>query len=256
MKKLFRTIFCLILLVVLAACSQTKKQSEVASSSSSQEKTSQSSSKVSTTEATSQESSSSESQASSSNTDIEVSDAHYNGSCYYVDGKYGPVIIVNKKHPISSSYAPGDDSQALVAFQELVSAMRAKGFGISDSYSGFRSYETQTNLYNNYVASDGQTNADRYSARPGYSEHQTGLAFDLIDSSGNLLEESDAVAWLADNAHKYGFVVRYLKNKESVTGYMAETWHVRYIGEEATDIYNSGLTLEEYYHVDGGDYQS
>lgn len=177
-----------------------------------------------------------------------------NGAYFSVSGKYGPVIIVNKKYPLSPDYAPGEDPQALSAFWELILAMQDQGFAISDAYSGFRSYEHQASLYQNYVNRDGQAAADRYSARPGHSEHQTGLAFDLLDSDGQLLEEPVASAWLANNAHHYGFVVRYLPGKEDVTGYMAESWHVRYIGPEAKDIYQSGLTLEEYYGVPGGDY--
>ena len=96
--------------------------------------------------------------------------------------------------------------------------------------------------------------ADLVSARPGYSEHQTGLAFDLIDSSGNLVEEAGASQWLLDNAYKYGFVVRYPVGKEASTGYVPESWHLRYVGKEAKEISESGLTLEEYYHFTGGNY--
>ncbi|HFI0148027.1 TPA: LD-carboxypeptidase LdcB/DacB [Streptococcus suis] len=192
---------------------------------------------------------------SSSTSTSTNTNASYNGSYYSVQGKYGEVIIANKKHPLSADYAPGEDSQALAAFQNLIADMQAKGFDVSNNYSGFRSYETQANLYQSYVDQDGQAAADTYSARPGYSEHQTGLAFDLMDSAGNLLEEPTASQWLAENAHHYGFIVRYLPGKENSTGYMAESWHVRYIGQEATDIYNSGLTLEEYFGVPGGGYE-
>lgn len=180
--------------------------------------------------------------------------ATFNGSYYAVQGKYGEVMIVNKKHGLSADYGYGENPEALAAFQELLTEMQGQGFEISDAYSGFRSYDTQAELYQNYVAADGQAEADRYSARPGYSEHQTGLAFDVIDSSGNLLEEPVASQWLLDHAHQYGFVVRYLAGKEDVTGYMPEPWHLRYIGAEATDIAQSGLTLEEYYGVPGGGY--
>ncbi|HFI0107816.1 TPA: LD-carboxypeptidase LdcB/DacB [Streptococcus suis] len=192
---------------------------------------------------------------SSSTSTSTNTNASYNGSYYSVQGKFGEVIIANKKHPLSADYAPGEDPQALAAFQNLIADMQAKGFDVSNNYSGFRSYETQANLYQSYVDQDGQAAADTYSARPGYSEHQTGLAFDLLDSSGNLLEEPTASQWLAENAHHYGFIVRYLPGKENSTGYMAESWHVRYIGQEATDIYNSGLTLEEYFGVPGGGYE-
>lgn len=198
--------------------------------------------------------SSSESETAASSEPETSSPANQQGPYFSVPGKYGPVLIVNKKHGLDPSYAPGEDPQAAAAFWELVAAMRAQGFDISDAYSGFRSYDYQASLYQNYVAQDGQANADRYSARPGHSEHQTGLAFDLMDSAGQLLEEPVASTWLANNAHHYGFVVRYLPGKEHITGYMAESWHVRYIGPEAKDIYQSGLTLEEYYGVPGGDY--
>lgn len=240
----------LLALIVLTACSGKKSENAKRSTEDSQEITSLSQATVSQTEEGGSEEASSTSQS-----DAEPSkDASFNGSYYSVQGKYGPIIIVNKKHPLVASYAPGEDPTAQAAFVQLRSAMQAAGFAVSDHYSGFRSYETQEGLYNSYVARDGQANADRYSARPGYSEHQTGLAFDLLDSAGNLLEEPNAVNWLAQHAHEYGFVVRYIAGKESVTGYMPETWHIRYIGQEASDIYKSGLTLEEYFGIAGGDY--
>ncbi|NQL66014.1 YSIRK-type signal peptide-containing protein [Streptococcus suis] len=179
----------------------------------------------------------------------------FNGQYYSVDGKYGPVIIVNKQHGLASTYNPGENPTARNAYQNLRNDMIRQGFNVGKAYSGFRSYETQQTLYLNYVQRDGQAAADRYSARPGHSEHQTGLAFDLTDASGALLTNSRAEQWLKDNAHKYGFVVRYLPGKEAVTGYMSEPWHLRYVGKEAKDIYQSGLTLEEYYDIPGGDYQ-
>ena len=92
--------------------------------------------------------------------------------------------------------------------------MQEAGFPISDHYSGFRSYETQNKLYQDYVNQDGKEAADRYSARPGYSEHQTGLAFDVIGTDGDLVTEEKAAQWLLDHAADYGFVVRYLKVKK------------------------------------------
>ena len=111
-----------------------------------------------------------------------------------------------------------------------------QGLNVGRSYSGFRSYDYQKTLYDNYVSRDGQAAADRYSARPGFSEHQTGLVFDLTDKSGNLLEDSRASQWLKDNAHNYGFIVRFQAGKEASTGYMPEAWHIRYVGKEAKDI--------------------
>ena len=177
-----------------------------------------------------------------------------NGSYYSIKGKYDDIIIANKKYPLSPSYNPGEDATAKAAFVRLRNDMINQGFNVGHAYSGFRSYDTQKTLYQNYANRDGYAAADRYSARAGYSEHQTGLAYDLTDRSGNLLEDKTATDWLNNNAYKYGFVVRYQPGKESVTGYMPEAWHIRYIGKEAKEVYESGKSLEEYFDFDGGDY--
>ena len=177
-----------------------------------------------------------------------------NGSYYSVRGKYDDIIIVNKKHGLSKDYNPGENPTAKAAFVRLRDDMINQGLNVGRSYSGFRSYDYQKTLYDNYVSRDGQAAADRYSARPGYSEHQTGLVFDLTDKSGNLLEDSRASQWLKDNAHNYGFIVRFQAGKEASTGYMPEAWHIRYVGKEAKDIHDSGLSLEEYFGIQGGDY--
>jgi len=118
--------------------------------------------------------------------------------------------------------------------------------------SGFRSYNTQVNVYNKWISLDGKEIADTYSARPGHSEHQTGLALDLnlID---NKFEETPEFAWLNDNCYKYGFILRYPKEKQHITGYIYEPWHYRYVGSElAKKLYNNGnwITLEEYFGID------
>ena len=177
-----------------------------------------------------------------------------NGSYYSIKGKYDDIIIANKKYPLSPSYNPGEDATAKAAFVRLRNDMINQGFNVGHAYSGFRSYDTQKTLYQNYANRDGYAAADRYSARAGYSEHQTGLVYDLTDRSGNLLEDKTATDWLNNNAYKYGFVVRYQPGKESVTGYMPEAWHIRYIGKEAKEVYESGKSLEEYFGFDGGDY--
>lgn len=176
------------------------------------------------------------------------------GDYYSVQGKYDEIVIANKHYPLSKDYNPGENPTAKAELLKLIAAMQEAGFPISDHYSGFRSYETQTQLYQDYVNKDGKAEADRYSARPGYSEHQTGLAFDLIGTDGDLVTEEKAAQWLLDHAADYGFVVRYLKGKEKETGYMAEEWHLRYVGKEAKEIAASGLSLEEYYGFEGGDY--
>ena len=176
------------------------------------------------------------------------------GLYYSVQGKYDEILVVNKHYPLSKDYNPGENPTAKAAFLKLIAQMQKEGYAVSNNYSGFRSYGTQAQLYQSYVNREGQAAADRYSARPGYSEHQTGLAFDVIGTNGHLVEDESAAQWLLDHAADYGFVVRYLKGKESVTGYMHEEWHLRYVGKEAKEIAASGLTLEEYYGFDGGDY--
>ena len=114
--------------------------------------------------------------------------------------------------------------------------------------SGYRPYVLQEKLYNNYVSRDGKAEADRYSARPGYSEHQTGLCFDINNPSKSFNGTEEA-KWINDNAYRYGYILRYPKGKESETGYMYESWHVRYVGKElAEKLYNNGdwITLEDY----------
>ena len=159
---------------------------------------------------------------------------------YYVNG----ILLVNKKHALPRTFG-GYNEEANQALAKLQTAASLEGYDLP-TLSAYRSYDYQAGLYNDYVARDGKEAADRYSAQPGKSEHQTGLAFDigqLDDSFG----ETPAGKWLAQHAHEYGFIIRYPKGKEHITGYMYEPWHVRYLGiDTATSVYQSGLTLEEY----------
>lgn len=168
----------------------------------------------------------------------------------YVKG----ILIVNKKHGLPSTYNPGENPEALTAFRRMQRDMQARGLPIGNAYSGFRSYNTQSRLYNGYVAQDGQTQADTYSARPGYSEHQTGLAFDLISTNGQLVQDQASSRWIVSHCAEYGFILRYPSGKENITGYRHETWHVRYVGNIATQIMSQNLTLEEYLDISGGNY--
>ncbi|CMY56484.1 LD-carboxypeptidase LdcB/DacB [Streptococcus pneumoniae] len=236
MKKRY-VILSGLLALTLAACSQEKTKVEENT-----QKTEQSSQPEGTVGSKSQ---------ASSQKKAEVSNK---GSYYSIQGKYDEIILANKRYPLSKDYNPGENPTAKAELLKLIAAMQAEGYPISDQYSGFRSYETQAKLYQDYVNQDGKEAADRYSARPGYSEHQTGLAFDLIGTDGDLVTEEKAAQWLLDHAADYGFVVRYLKGKEKETGYMAEEWHLRYVGKEAKEIAASGLSLEEYYGFEGGDY--
>lgn len=161
------------------------------------------------------------------------------------------VLIANKTYSLPSDYGTGLTSTTKNAFDKMNADAKSLGLNLWIA-SGYRSYATQKRLYNNYVSSDGKEAADTYSARPGYSEHQTGLAFDL-----NSVEESfantDEGKWVKDNCYRYGLIIRYPKGKESVTGYIYEPWHLRYVGVElATKLYNDGnwITLEEYFGID------
>ena len=159
----------------------------------------------------------------------------------YIDG----ILIANKTYPLPSTYNPGVDPQANTALQEMFNAAKTDGLNLFVK-SGFRSFSTQKSLYNNYVKRDGKAAADRYSARPGHSEHQTGLAFDINKSNSSFAGTPEA-NWLAENCYKYGFIIRYPEGKEAITGYIYEPWHIRYLGiETATAVYESGLCLEEY----------
>lgn len=226
-----------LLALTLAACSQ--------------EKSATSDAKASSEQSTVQEGTAGSKSQEASQKKAEVVNK---GDHYSIQGKYDEIVVANKHYPMSKDYNPGENPTAKAELLKLIAAMQQAGFPISDHYSGFRSYETQTQLYQNYINKDGKAEADRYSARPGYSEHQTGLAFDLIGTNGNLVTEEKAAQWLLDHAADYGFVVRYLKGKEKETGYMAEEWHLRYVGKEAKEIAASGLSLEEYYGFEGGDY--
>ena len=236
MKKRYLILLGLLALT-LAACSQ--------------EKTATTEAKSSTEQKTVEEGTAGSKSQEASQKKAEVVNK---GDHYSIQGKYDEIVVANKHYPMSKDYNPGENPTAKAELLKLIAAMQQAGFPISDHYSGFRSYETQTQLYQNYVNKDGKAEADRYSARPGYSEHQTGLAFDLIGTNGDLVTEEKAAQWLLDHAADYGFVVRYLKGKEKETGYMAEEWHLRYVGKEAKEIAASGLSLEEYYGFEGGDY--
>ncbi|MGX9136255.1 M15 family metallopeptidase [Rummeliibacillus sp. JY-2-4R] len=166
----------------------------------------------------------------------------------YIQG----ILVVSKKYPLPADFAPGGDREARDAFDELNAAALLDGFQFN-AFSTYRSYDRQVGLYDAYVKRDGKEAADTYSARPGYSEHQSGLAFDIgevgneEDFADNKFGDTEAGKWIAKNAHKFGFIMRYPKGKEAVTGYMHESWHFRYVGKKiATEIYNKNETLEEY----------
>ncbi len=173
----------------------------------------------------------------------------------YIDG----YLIVNKTYSLPSSYGTSLTSTTKNAFNKMQAAAKLDGINIYIA-SGFRSYQTQNRLYNNYVARDGKAKADTYSARPGHSEHQSGLAFDIcshdLDGQNACInsnfDNTDQAKWLAQNAYKYGFILRYPKGKTNETGYKYESWHFRYVGTDlSTKLYNNGdwLTMENYFGI-------
>lgn len=159
-------------------------------------------------------------------------------------------LIVNKTYSLPKNYGSSLTKETQEAFNIMKNDAGILGLNIYIS-SGFRSYNSQKIIYNNYVSRDGQINADTYSARPGHSEHQTGLAFDLNSISSSFANTKEG-KWVNENCYKYGFIIRYIKGKEDITGYMYEPWHLRYVGEElALKLYNNGdwISMEEYFGI-------
>ena len=179
--------------------------------------------------------------------------------CTYIDG----ILIINKSYSASPEYQGYngglDDTKPtppIGLFPEVIESFNtmqqdAKNQGL-DIYiaSGYRSYYYQLNVYNRYCETDPPEVVDTYSARAGYSEHQSGYAFDL-NSIDDSFADTDEGKWVAENCHKYGFIVRFPKGKEDITGYQYESWHLRYVGVDVANyIYENNLCLEEYLGVD------
>ena len=180
-------------------------------------------------------------------------------------------VLVNKNYRLPDHYEPADlvlldvplynespsnegnylRVEAANALKALFDEASIAGYDLV-ARSGYRSYETQVMLYNNYAARDGIENADTYSARPGHSEHQTGLTIDITSSSvdhglSETFGETAEGKWVADHAHEFGFIIRYPQNRTLETGYQYEPWHLRYVGvEAATQIYNQDWILEDF----------
>ena len=168
-----------------------------------------------------------------------------NGIAWMTQG----IIIANKGYGMSPSFASGENPEAKAQLNSFIAAAKASGHQ-AKMFSGYRSYSYQTTLHNRYVANDGRATAETYSARPEFSEHQTGLVFDIgiagMTTSRSIGTHPGGI-WMAQNAHCFGFVLSYPEGKDTITGYTDEPWHFRYIGTDmATKVYNSGLTLDEY----------
>lgn len=190
------------------------------------------------------------------------------------------LVLANKANALPSDYEPNDlvyckdlgitvvgingqlRKVAAEALKEMCDAAKEDGVDVFLG-SGYRSYKNQYNLWHSYAEKDGAEGADEYSARAGYSEHQTGLCFDPAQGDGGLdgynyckkFEETQMGKWLLENSWKYGFILRYPLNKEGITGYVYEPWHYRYIGKKwAKYVHDAGpdMTYEEVFNLDGG----
>ena len=195
-------------------------------------------------------------------------------SDYYTDTiktdmSKGYSILVNKYHYLDDNYTPEDlvdvpwkyrfggandkitiRSEVMDSFLEMWNAAYEEGYYLLVD-SGFRGYDEQKSVYDDYSKRFGLSYADSIAARPGYSEHQTGLALDIYskqNASAKTFATTDVYKWLINNCYKYGFILRYPEGKSSLTGYSFESWHYRYVGkDEAKKIVDSGLTFDEYY---------
>jgi zinc D-Ala-D-Ala carboxypeptidase len=195
----------------------------------------------------------------------------FNKSQYSTNDPASIWAIVNKGRKLPSSYVPADlaapnvplrlaatdpemqiRSVAAPALQQMFDAASKDSIHLMVS-SGYRSYQLQQTVYNANIASQGQQSADSSSAKPGHSEHQTGLAVDIEPASRECEVQvcfagTPEGKWLAANSYKYGFIIRYQKSQENLTGYEYEPWHVRYVGKDlAQQIYKSGQTLEQFF---------
>lgn len=164
----------------------------------------------------------------------------------YIDG----IMVINKSYGADPSFDPGElTEETQNAFNDLCAAAADEDLNIYYA-SGYRSYDMQEEIYNDYVVQYGEEMADTFSARPGFSEHQSALVID-VNSIDDTFNDTDEAKWLEKHCAEYGFIIRYPKVKENITGYKYESWHIRYVGKEiAKEITELGITLDEYLGVD------
>lgn len=187
-------------------------------------------------------------------------DNNYYTDVINIENQEDLLVLVNKYHKLNSNYVPKDletinskygsgklRKEAKNAFEEMCEAAKKDGYKLY-SGSAYRSYSYQSDLYNRYVKRDGVKKADTFSARAGYSEHQTGLALDIMNGSWEYIsKEHKEYKWLIDNSYKFGYILRYPEGKEDVTGYMYEEWHFRYLGKDvAKQLHELDITYDEF----------
>ncbi len=182
----------------------------------------------------------------SADVDVTVRHLEERDGCTYVDD----ILIVNKTYSLPESYDPkGLTPETQEALDQMIAAAYQEGLNLYDA-SDYRSYQDQLTVYQEYCMRDGWEQADTYSARPGHSEHQTGMVIDFNDIS-NEFDDTEEAKWLEAHCAEYGFIIRFPKEKESITGYQYESWHVRYVGvKTAQEMQKLGICLEEYLGVD------
>ena len=168
---------------------------------------------------------------------------------YYLDNTYNSDTMVS----VSNQHSYGNDqkltNETYNAFINMFKAAKKENLTLIIN-SSYRSYEDQKEIYDYYNTLKGEEYANKIAAKPGHSEHQTGMAIDIQTYGSNIdtFEEFDEFKWLKDNAHKYGFILRYPKGKEYLTGYEYESWHYRYVGVDVANyIYQNNITFDEYY---------
>ena len=172
-------------------------------------------------------------------------------------------ILVNKGNKLNNDFIPENlvkvkrcslgnfylEEEAAYAYESMCVDLINKGLNISIT-SAYRSYDEQKELYNTYLKLYGKSYVDKYVAIPGCSEHQTGLAVDLESLEYDIFKNSQEYLWVKENSYKYGFIIRYKKGREKITGYSAEEWHIRYVGKKTAEyIYKNNITFEEYYDL-------
>ena len=273
MKKKRFLIFLSSFLLVGCSKQANSSQESIDSSISTENRLPDSSSSLKTSADTSEEM---EEEKGEEETDQHIAEIEQETGLHVVDNPESMHVYVNKKRKLPDGYEPPDlvvpdvlhrydaghmethmREEAAHALEDLFGEAHEEGFDLM-TISGYRSYDRQNTIYTNQVTTNGEEYANKYSARPGTSEHQTGLSMDVRyadDSKDSKLEQSfgdtETGKWLAQHASDYGFVIRYPKGKEEVTGYSYEPWHIRYVGKELSEeLFKENLTLEEYFGYD------
>jgi|SRR5699024_1032485 len=275
MKKLWRALFVLFFSVSLFACSTGEQENEQDHVENNNELVNEPEDNNESAENEDQNNSSEGEENNSSdnpvNNDSDLDDEYLSIDIFSDDSE---AVLVNKFNSLSDYFKPEDlvtvEVPTVLENPEVKQMRKVAADALYDMFefakesdvylharSGFRSYETQIYLFDGYAEEHGIDAANQFSAKPGFSEHQTGLVMDVTSESVNYqltgdFGETKEGLWLVDNAHTFGFIIRYPEGKEDITGYVYEPWHLRYLGVElATEVHESGLSYEEFLVEEG-----